>query len=62
MPKAIRREPEITPLRTVTNATSTKDYKPFWQPVRPGADDALKVPTRMGNRLHYRDGRVKELA
>lgn len=26
--------------------------------VRPGADDALQIPSRYGSRLHYRDGRV----
>lgn len=27
---------------------------------RPGALNALALPSRMGNRLHYRDGTVKE--
>jgi hypothetical protein len=31
-------------------------------PRRPGADDALQQPSRIGNRLHYRDGRVTNLA
>jgi hypothetical protein len=30
-------------------------------PARRGANDALQVPSRMGNRLHYRDGRVVEV-
>lgn len=30
-------------------------------PVRPGALDFLKYPSRMGNRLIYRDGTVKEI-
>ena len=25
---------------------------------RPGATDALALPSRMGNRLHFRDGQV----
>lgn len=29
--------------------------------VRPGALDALALPSRMGRRLHYRDGRVEVL-
>ena len=29
---------------------------------RPGAMDAFALPSRMGNRLHYRDGRVETLA
>lgn len=28
---------------------------------RPGAMDAFALPSRMGNRLHYRDGRVQEV-
>lgn len=26
---------------------------------RPGANDALALPSRMGQRLHFRDGRVE---
>lgn len=26
--------------------------------IRPGADDALEIPSRYGDRLHYRNGRV----
>ena len=29
---------------------------------RPGAMDAFALPSRMGQRLHYRDGRVETLA
>lgn len=29
---------------------------------RPGAMDACALPSRMGNRLHYRDGRVETVA
>ena len=28
---------------------------------RAGSLDALKLPSRMGNRLHYRDGRVEHI-
>lgn len=28
---------------------------------RPGAMDAFALPSRMGNRLHYRDGRVERM-
>lgn len=31
-------------------------------PLRPGAGAAAGVPSRMGNRLHHRDGRVTDLA
>lgn len=29
--------------------------------LRKGADDALQVPSRVGDRLHFRDGRVTDL-
>lgn len=31
----------------------------FTKPVRPGATDALEVPSRMNNRRIYRDGRLE---
>lgn len=31
-------------------------------PLLPGAEDALRYPSRTGNRLHYRDGRVTDMA
>lgn len=48
---------------------------PFWERIRPayeglelapytgrpGAMDAMALPSRMGNRLHYRDGRVDNI-
>ena len=27
--------------------------------MRPGSMDAMRLPSRMNNRLHYRDGRVE---
>jgi hypothetical protein len=30
--------------------------------MRAGAEDALALPSRMGDRLHYRDGTVKHLS
>lgn len=30
-------------------------------PVRDGSEDFLNCPSRMGNRLYYRDGRVEEV-
>lgn len=30
-------------------------------PLRPGSEDFLKYPSRIGKRLHYRDGTVKEI-
>jgi hypothetical protein len=29
--------------------------------VRRGSEDALRLPSRIGNKLHYRDGRVEEI-
>jgi predicted transcriptional regulator len=33
------------------------DEKPL--PMRPGSEDFLKYPSRMGNTLYYRDGRIE---
>lgn len=35
----------------------SKELKP---PMRPGSEDFLQYPTRMGNKLYYRDGTVKD--
>ena len=45
----------------IAAGTTTGTYKPFWQPLRPNADQALGIPSRSGNKLYYRDGRVEEL-
>jgi hypothetical protein len=34
-----------------------KEMQPYQG--RPGANDALELPSRMGNRLHYRDGKTE---
>lgn len=47
-----------------TNLMNQPIYDPNKEhltPLRPGALDFLKYPSRMGNRLHYRDGTVKEI-
>lgn len=31
-------------------------------PTRPGSEDALKCPSRTGERLHHRDGRMTDLS
>jgi hypothetical protein len=53
------------PLRIVSNA-ETLHFCPqrdiVHTDVRPGANHALAMPSRVGNRLHYRDGRVVEVA
>lgn len=50
-----------TPIR-ITNSTTTGPYLPDRhsqaQPIRPGADAALALPSRHFDELHYRDGRV----
>lgn len=61
MAKALRRAQHIAPLRTIPHALPAGTYVPQWQPLRPGAEDALKIPSRMGKRLTYRDGRVEVL-
>lgn len=45
-----------SPVRT---AASQADLRP--PPTRPGADAGLELPSRFGDRLHYRDGRVTDL-
>ena len=53
--------PAIATTREIVNGSSHGDYVPTWQPLRPGADDALKIPSRTGKRLTYRDGRKEVL-
>ena len=31
-------------------------------PLRPNSEDALRYPSRYGDRLHHRDGKVTDLA
>jgi hypothetical protein len=53
------RKPMAKPINTeVMNAPiyDGAEMRPYQG--RPGATDALKLPSRMGDRLHYRDGRV----
>ena len=40
------------------------DYDPSKEPqkpMRPGSEDFLAYPSRIGNRLYYRDGSIKEI-
>lgn len=53
---------EIVAPRSHTNVSQREVYRSNWSSVRPGADEALAVPSRMNNRLHYRDGRVEVIA
>jgi hypothetical protein len=40
-------------------ASSAADLAP--PPMRPGADTCLDLPSRIGDRLHYRDGRITSM-
>lgn len=54
--------PTIATTREIVAGTSQGTYVPQWQPMRPGAEDALAKPSRIGKQLSYRDGRVEKLA
>lgn len=60
--KAAPIAPTIAATRSVVNGSVAGRYVPQWGPQRPGQDDALSKPSRMGNRLYYRDGRVETLS
>ncbi len=47
----------------ICNSTSTGTYAgaELSSYARPGAADALALPSRMNDRLHYRDGRVTDM-
>lgn len=47
--------------REHVNAAQQEPYKPQHAPVRPGAEAALQIPSRMGNTLRYCDGRVEKI-
>ncbi len=51
------RSPKARPINTdiLAGNYDGKEMRPYEG--RPGANDALKVPSRIGNTLHYRDGR-----
>lgn len=46
--------------RQISNMSSRKPYNPVvdQQVVRPGSEQFLSIPSRMGNTLHFRDGRA----
>lgn len=60
--KAEHSVPTVASSRTIVAGSSTGRYVPQWGPARPGQDDALALPSRMGNRLVYRDGREEKKA
>ena len=58
--QGMNRSPMAKPINTQVMTAPVYDGKEM-QPYqgRPGANDALELPSRMGNRLHYRDGRTE---
>lgn len=63
--RRLLRDKVATPNRTrISNTTATDPYdfaelRPFDR--RRGALDAFALPSRMGSRLHYPDGRIVEI-
>ena len=41
--------------REHVNASQGGTYQQNWQPVRPGADDALAIPSLFGQKRYYRN-------
>lgn len=64
-PKADAPLPTVAAPLHHTTSSQRDHYEPeadmLAPPARRGANDALQVPSRMGNRLYYRDGRVVDL-
>ena len=58
----IQIELEIAGKREHTSLSQRDIYQPGWTSLRPGANAALEIPSRVGNRKHYRDGRVEVIA
>lgn len=54
--------PTIATPRTIVAGSSEGNYVPQWGPSRPNADQHEQIPSRMGKRLTYRDGREEKLA
>ena len=50
--------------KRISGFTSAEIYDPAKYPStprRPGAEDFLEAPSRMGDKLYYRDGRIENL-
>lgn len=60
-PHGVAADPSMVPLMISggnrNSLSGTGDLRP--RALRPGSEQALAIPSRMGNRLHYRDGRVE---
>jgi hypothetical protein len=61
MTKIIQKYSDVFSARPITNASQTEVYKPTWTTIRPGSDAHEAVPSRLGARLEYRDGRVAKV-
>lgn len=59
-PQALAAHPDLVPFMTSSpnrnGYAGTADRQPMVY--RAGSQDALKLPSRMANRLHYPDGRI----
>lgn len=60
--KGIHRRSEVTRQTRLMERETYQPSKELRPPMRPGSEDFLKYPTRIGNRLYYRDGTIKEIA
>ena len=58
------RKPRSTPLQAMTFTVHDDEYRcgDLNASPRPGAMRAFSLPSRFGDRLHYRDGRVTDMA
>lgn len=54
-------QPQVAAKREHVNSAQHDRYVPSWSSVRPGADQALDIPSRINSHLHYRDGRVEAM-
>ena len=52
---------QVATARTYCNMGQREIYSPTWSPGRPGADDGLRIPSRIGDKRFYRDGRVERI-
>lgn len=63
--KSLRKPPGKTPPVTHCNSATKGKYKGEGNavaPLRPQADAATRIPSRMGNHLHHANGRVTTLS
>ena len=52
-------DPELLIRSPARNKASAADLAP--KPPRPGSEQGLGCPSRIGHRLHWRDGRVTDM-